>query len=244
MGLTIHYQLQSGLQSQKKVHELITRLRGRALDLPFERVGEIVELQGQQCDFEQYDREHPHRWLLIQAGQYVDDPLREGYSYNITPRHVIAFSTWPGNGCEEANFGLCRYPALIEVTDPLRRAPKRKIRTRLTRWHWGSFCKTQYASNPDCGGLQNFLRCHLAVIRMLDHAQELGILKGVSDEGDYWQQRDIEALAREIGLWNEMIAAWAGQLKDMAGDALVSAIAQFPNFEHLETAGRSKERLA
>ena len=47
-------------------------------------------------------------WLLIQAGQYVNDPRDEGY--RVAPTHVIAFSTWPGQGCEEANFGLCRYP--------------------------------------------------------------------------------------------------------------------------------------
>jgi hypothetical protein len=42
---------------------------------------------------------------------------------------------------------------------------------------------------------------------MLDHAKQLGILKSVSDEGDYWQGRDIEALARNVGEWNETLAA-------------------------------------
>jgi hypothetical protein len=219
---------------------LVTRLRGRAIDLPLERVDDIIELGGPECDFNQYDREHPCRWLLIQAGQYIDDPKHKGYSYNVTPIHVIAFSTWPGQGCEEANFGLCRYPGLIEVDDPVRPWLRRKIRTGLSAWTWGSFCKTQYASNPECGGVQNFLRCHLTVIRMLDRAQELGILASVSDEGDYWQRRDIEALARNVGEWNEMLAAWAGQLKDQLGDGLLSAIAQFPNFEHLEAAGQAR----
>ena len=27
------------------------------------------------------------------------------------PTHVIAFRTYPGEDCEEANFGLCTYPA-------------------------------------------------------------------------------------------------------------------------------------
>ena len=75
---------------------------------------------------------------------------------------------------------------------------------------------------------------------MLDHAKELGILQHVSDEGDYWDKRDIEALAREVGEWNEMLAAWAGQLKDQLGDGLFSAIAAFPNFEHLEAAGQGR----
>ena len=124
------------------------------------------------------------------------------------------------------------------MDDSHTRGRSRKIRTRLGGWCWGSFCKTQYASNSECGGLPNFLRCHLSVIRMLDHAKELGILESVNDEGEFWEKRDVEALAREVGLWNEMIAAWAAQLKDQFGDALVSAIAKFPDFERLAAEGR------
>jgi hypothetical protein len=239
MGLTIHYSLRSSTRSPKKARELLARLRGRALDVPFERVDDIIELSGPECNYEQYDREHPSRWLLIQAGAFVDDPRNKGYSYGVSPTHIIAFSTWPGNGCEEANFGLCRYPATIEVDNPVRRGQRQKIRTRRGGWRWGSFCKTQYASNPEVGGIQNFLRCHLSVVRMLDHAKELGILQSVSDEGDYWEKRDIEALAREVGHWNEMVAAFAGQMKDIVGDELISAIAAYPDFEHLEAAGAS-----
>ena len=183
MGLTIHYNLRSAARWPQQAWDMVARLRGPALDLPFERVGDTVELQGAQCNHEQYDRDHPHRWLLIQAGQYVDDPQNAGYSYGVTPQHVIAFSTWPGAGCEEANFGLCRYPSAIEVDNPVRRGNKRRIATRLAGWRWASFCKTQYASNPQHGGVANFLRCHLAVITMLDHARSLGILSQVNDEG-------------------------------------------------------------
>ena len=237
MGLTIHYNLCSSTRSPKKAHELVARLRGRALDLPFERVDDLIELSGPTCDHKQYDREHPSRWLLIQAGQFVDDPQHQGYSYTVTPIHVIAFSTWPGEGCEEANFGLCRYPATIEVDDPVRCWRRGTIRTGLSGWRWGSFCKTQYASNQDCGGVANFLRCHLSVVKMLDHARELGLLQSVSDEGDYWEKRDVAALAREVGSWNVMIAQQVGRLKDLVGDGFQAAIAEFPDFEHLEAAG-------
>jgi hypothetical protein len=240
MGLTIHYDLRSSTRSPKKARELVARLHGRALDLPFERVNDIIELAGQACDFYQHPQDDPHRWLLIQAGAFVDDPRDKQYSYRVIPTHVIAFSTLPGEGCEPANFGLCRYPAFIEVEDSMRRGQTRKIATKMGGWRWGSFCKTQYASNPDCGGVANFLRCHLAVVRMLDHARDLGILQSVSDEGGFWEQRDIEALAQEVGQWNQTIAAWAGQLKDQLGDQLFSAIAEYPNFEHLEAAGQGK----
>lgn len=239
MGLTIHYSLRAETRSPKQARELLTRLRGRALDLPFERVDEIVELSGRDCDYQQYDREHPHRWLLIQAGQYVDDPQYAGYSYGVTPQHVIAFSTWPGAGCEESNVGLCRYPSAIEVDNPAGRGNKRRIATRLVGWRWASFCKTQYASNPQHGGVANFLRCHLAVITMLDHARSLGILNQVNDEGGYWEKRNLRALAEEVGSWNEMLAGMAGQLRDWFGEQIAAEITQFPDFEHLEANGRA-----
>jgi hypothetical protein len=76
------------------------------------------------------------------------------------------------------------------------------------------------------------------VIALLDFAKSLGIIEGVSDEGSYWETRDVEALAREVGSWNEMIAGFAGQLKDALGANVVSEIAKFPNFEPLEARGR------
>ncbi len=238
MGLTIHYYLRSSARSLKTARELVARLRSRALDLPFERVDDVIELSGPACNYQQYGQDHPNRWLLIQAGQFVADPVYEGLSYSVAPSYVIAFSTWPGQGCEEANYGLCRYPGFIDADDPYAQGRSRKIRTRLSGWSWGSFCKTEYASNSECGGLPNFLRCHLSVIRMLDHAKELGILESVSDEGEFWEKRDVEALAREVGLWNTKLAAWAAQLKDQFGDDMVSAIAKFPDLEHSAAEGR------
>ena len=249
MGLTIHYGLRSRTRSPKKARELVARLRGRALDLPFKQVGDLIELQGEECDSDSCDREDPKHWLLIQAGQFVDipDPAGNGsYSYGVSPTHVIAFSAWPGEGCEEANFGLCRYPARIEVDDPVRRGRKRMLRTKLGGgWYWHSFCKTQYASNAKCGGVEHFLRCHLSVVRMLDFAKELGILDEVSDEGEYWERRDIKALAEEVGQWNELIAGFAGKFKDFVGDIqpesrVESAITEYPDFEHLEAVGADR----
>jgi len=239
MGLTIHYHLRSSTRSPKAARELVARLRGRAMDLPFERVDEIIELDGAACHYQQYDRDHPARWLLIQAGQFVKDPIREGYSYSVAPSQVIAFSTWPGRGCEEANFGLCRYPTAIEVGAD-QRGRNRQIRSGLRGWAWGSFCKTQYASDPQCGGVANFLRCHLLVIALLDHAQSLGILDSVADEGEFWAKRDVEALAREVGQWNESLASLAGRLKDLAGEQVFAEIARFPDFEHLEAEGAAR----
>ena len=78
------------------------------------------------------------------------------------------------------------------------------------------------------------------MVQLLDYAKELGILASVKDEGDFWERRDIEALIKEVGEWNQMIAGFYGQMKDSlaaAGNnpmALMSEIARFPDFEHLE----------
>jgi hypothetical protein len=245
MGLTIHYGLKSNTRSLKKARELVAHLRGRAMDLPFAQVDDIIEIGGEVPDFDRRGQDDPHGWLLIQAGQYIERTAADGreHCYRVAPTHVIAFGTLPGEGCEQANWGLCRYPAFIEVTDSNLPHRTKRLRTCLSGWRWSSFCKTQYASNPECGGVENFLRCHLAIVKMLDHAKTLGILEEVCDEGDFWKDRDVRALARQVGEWNEMTASFAGELTDLLGDQVEveAAITKFPNFEHLEAAGRGKE---
>jgi hypothetical protein len=239
MGLTIHYSLKTPLTQLDDIRALVDSLRQFARDLPFKEVGELLEFEGQDADFEQGNREDEDRWFKIQAGNYV----REGhYHVPVKPLHIIGFSTLPGEGCESANFGFCRYPAQIDVRTESGR--KRKLTTGLNAWCWGSFCKTQYASDPDCGGVQNFLRCHLCVVKLLDFAGNTGLMTvEVSDEGGYWENRDLEKLACEVGRWNEFIAAFSGILKDQAakqGVSLESAIAGFANFEHLEAKGMAR----
>jgi hypothetical protein len=217
MGLTIHYDLHADPCPPAQARQLVERLRQRALDLPFGKVGDIVEFEGQDCDFQQRDRGDPCRWLLVQSLRMTDTELEP-------PSHLIAFSTWPAEGCEQANFGLARYP------------------TAGLAWHWASFCKTQYASNPDYEGIDNFLRAHLTLVRLLDFAQEPGILRAVKDEGGFWEKRDVKDLVETVARWNQMIAGLVGQYKDLLGDESVAEITKYPDFEHLEAKGRDDNR--
>jgi hypothetical protein len=230
MGLTIHYKL-THAGNETSARNLIGQLHSAAQDLPFKELQDIVDLQGDACKFDNYDKESPLRWLLIQADQTLK--LDEHTYLGVPPTRILAFETWPGEGCEAANFGLCQYPATIEHHG-------KQIRTKPSGWRWSSFCKTQYASDPSCGGVENFLRCHLLVIALLDKAKELGVLESVSDEGDFWEKRDIKALVEEIGSWNNMIAAFAGKLRDALGDGVQSPITEFKNFEQLEQAGQAE----
>jgi hypothetical protein len=237
MGLTIHYQLAT-TGDEAHARKLVQQLRQAALDLPFDHVGEIAEFRGDECSWKQRADDDPYRWLLIQADTRIALPVkpeekRRGISrsMSVLPLHVIAFETEPGDGCEPANFGLCQFPRAVSHPE----FGKRK--TKLKGWSWDSFCKTHYASDPRCGGLPNFLRCHLGVVALLDEAKKLGFLGKVSDEGEFWETRSLDRLTKEIGEQSAMLAGFLGALKDAVG-IVEAPIAEYPNFEHLEAEGQ------
>lgn len=244
MGLTIHYQL-AAAGDEVHARKLVQQLRQAALDLPFQHVGDLVEFRGDECDWTRRAKDDPYRWLLIQTCTDVSLPVtpaerREGIrrDVDVLPAHVIAFEAEPGDGCEAANFGLCQYPR--EVSHP----QFGKLQTKLEGWTWHSSCKTHYASDPRCGGLPNFLRCHLGVVALLDEAQRLGCLGRVSDEGGFWQTRSLEGLTKQIGEQTAMLAGFLGMLKNVAGQApggsgaIEAPIVEYPNFERLEAEGQ------
>lgn len=220
MGLTIHYKLESNSPDYDHAQELVQDLHRAASDLPIAKVGQIMEFAGGDPD----NVDPAYRWLMVQANQIL---FREDQVAFVAPLHVIAFTTDPGPGCESANFGLCRYPATVEQKG-------QTIPTGLDHWHWQSFCKTQYASNPEDGGLENFLNCHLTLVRLLDRAKELNMLSEVNDESGFWEHRDIPKLVETIGQWNRQIAGFVGRFKDQFGGDFVAPITDYPNFEHLE----------
>jgi hypothetical protein len=244
MGLTIHYELAT-TGDEAHSRKLVQQLRQAALDLPFAHVGEIVEFQGDQCDWKQRADNDPYRWLLIQTRTDIALPLtpaerRRGVrrAMDVLPKRLIAFETEPGDGCEPANFGLCQFPGDVS------HAEFGKLKTKLKGWSWHSYCKTQYASDPRCGGLPNFLRCHLGVVALLDEAEKLGVLGTVDDEGNFWGTRSLERLTKEVGEQSAMLAGFLGALKDAVGQTSDGAgvveapIAGYPNFEHLEAEGQ------
>jgi hypothetical protein len=224
MGLSIGYTLTTDLGETADIRRLVEGFRQFALDLPLATVGPVVEFTAADDDPE----DETDRWLRIQAESYVQ--IGDTY-HTVAPTHGFAFSTWPGAGSEPANFGFCTYPPFVEIRGE-------QIPTQRPGWSWRSSCKTQYASNPSHGGVRHFLRCHLVVVKMLDFFQATGLTHvHVVDDGGYWQQRDVAALAREIVKWNELIAGFAGQLKDALGPTMEAAITDFADFEHLEAKG-------
>jgi hypothetical protein len=127
-------------------------------------LGELFVRRRGRATIESAGPGDPRRWLFTQASRWV---WRKGEGFRVAPHRLFAFSTSPGPGCEEANFGLALYPATVDVEG-------RRRRTGLGGWSWASFCKTQYAAGPEVGGVANFLKCHLAVIELLDAAKAIG----------------------------------------------------------------------
>jgi hypothetical protein len=219
MGLTISYQLRfSG--TVKLVREKILALHTIARELDFPWVGEIVELEGDECKLDMEDLEDPHAFLKIRASKLLGVSQDGSFSFQ-HPNYFIGFDTLPGQGCETAAFGLAIHSDLAETND----------------WSWTGFCKTQYASNPEYGGLEHFFRCHLQVIQMLDAAQSLGIQCKVTDGGNYWETRDKSVLAAALNQYNFLVASVIGHFKD--GSTKIEApILEYPNFEYLEAEGQ------
>ena len=215
MGLTIVYNLSTDEDDSTRVRDLIGQLRDRAVKLPFSEVTDVIELQDEAADYRNSGPDDPNWWLLIQAGQYL---LSESRSQPLPPSHLIAFTTVPGDGCEPANFGLCRRPR------------------GLSGWCWSSFCKTVYANHRDYGGVTNFLKCHIAVIKVLDYASELGFKTEVSDPSGYSESRRPEDLVRAVGGWTPQIALFLAGQRGETDETMLANIASYPVLQDLMAA--------
>lgn len=191
MGLTVHYSFELGDGDYALARERVEQLRQRALELPFENVGDTQHLVGGEC-VKTRDR---LRWFGLLNTDGGEFPMA-------TPDEIIGFTAYPKEGCESAEFGLRR------------RAD--------AGYGWQSFCKTAYAK----GSHLDFLRCHLSVIAVLDYAQELGLLRWVDDDSDYWQRRDwmdlllryrkFELKPSQLRLVSSELLRWFGPLKEKA----------------------------
>jgi hypothetical protein len=138
----------------------------------------------------------------------------------LSPLEGWSVGVLPGEGSEPAYFGLCRYPG-------------------IKGWRLSSWCKTQYAARH---GIENFLSAHRRVISLLDLWRDFGVDMDVCDEGEYWQSRSVEQLTRRVGLYDRLVAAVSGAVKDdpESNHSLSAEILKDPRFERLEAEGREQ----
>jgi hypothetical protein len=138
------------------------------------------------------------------------------------PTTVIGFAVEPGSRSESAAFGLAR----LDGGDT------------PSRWSWWCCCKTQYASVL---GDEHLIKCHTAVISLLDAAKQIGFECDVRDETGYFKSRDTNELVSRVAEMNRVVARLAGAFSDAFAEAggdtkqVQGEIFRHPDFERLET---------
>jgi hypothetical protein len=226
MGLTISYKLRSLEHNIDNIRGQVLALHHKAKDLCFMDVGEIIILKDQECTIDMNGGDDPNIELKVHGSEITSIDKDGKFSFR-HPSYIIGFTLIPGKGCSMADIGFRVYPDADQV------------------WTWFGYCKTQYASNPEYGGLDNFITSHLKIIDLLDAAQAMGVECDVTDNGNYWQSRDRALLASTVNDNNLFTAAVMGTLKDATTSqkaTLNAPILDFPNFEYLE--GDGQQRLS
>ena len=220
MGLTIHYKLSVAKNlSAAIVRELAQRTARYAQKIGCVEVSEVMRVEA----------DTPFTGLFVRAGReenccFGTVPAKGGWVVEVAP----------GEGCENALFGLCQYPRRI----PFRAG---SVATGFEGgWLLKGFCKTQYAG---AHGWEHFLKCHRRIISLLDFWRQLDVMVEVTDEGEYWQTRSEEKLRNKLQQYDGLVAAVGGMLKDASADhdngsSVASPIFDYVNFERMEHEGR------
>ena len=210
MGLSIHYTLTLPAAAKREaVERSVEALRRACAPLPLDFAADAIASDDGTCE-----------WGAVAIPQGRG---RVRTMAMIEPRQAVYFAARPGAGCEPVFLGVARHPE-----NPTTRG----------RWYGQWACKTQYASSPQHGGLDHFVRCHLAVIAMLDEAKRLEFGLKVSDEGGYWTSRRLPRLLATLDRYNRVIARLAGRMKDTFKGSFVAPITKRPDFEHLEAGAK------
>lgn len=220
MGLAIRYSLWCGKRIVlDDVRFFVEATRVRARELGFADAGRVQRAAERD--------EQTTRWVFAYQG---GDGWKHFAAAHAKCGYVI--EVWPGEGCESALFGLCRYP---------RRAPSLAGPVIVHRelWEFSATCTTQYACEH---GWDHFLRCHKMILGLLELWRQFGVDVEVIDEGRYWDTHSEEELRDVLNQYHRLIAMCAGAMKDAAeasgsGLRVESPIFERPDFEHLEHEG-------
>lgn len=189
MGLTIHYDFEFK-GTPKEALSKLESIRNIAMDLPFKEVGDLWELDYSKNFNDDIENKRiagkdseSYRWAKIQYGPKYSEGLIG--KLDVSQFKGWVFTVWTGKGCEPTNIGL-------------------KSRDNA-HWFGCAFTKTQYA--------EQFVRCHLLVVSILDVCKKFGILKNVSDEGEYYETRDLSMLGDNINESTKFIQQIGSMIK-------------------------------
>ena len=218
MGLHLNFELRlPAVLSRAQVIDRLELLRAFALGIPVSRVTPLFGAD-HSCSEEEEPSDRLEGffrlWTSILADPPADDP---DASVTWDEGSAVGFVVNPGRGSEVAPIGFLR---------------GRDDAGTREEWYWHTCCKTQYASVVSEAHL---VRCHTALVSILDHAIELGIDVVVRDETGYWESRDTAILVDSVRRMNHIVAMFAGKLSDdMPSVKIEAPIFEHPQFEHIE----------
>lgn len=259
MGLTIHYKY--AFNGEK--HELeqkLKELRQKFMRLPVRQVHDIVNVTKCRQEFG-YGKYADARFYQSELGftlQYAFEPLKRkrsklhkiiesvGGTINLHKLSNNEYRTYNALSCEiecadnDLKAKILRsgngYILPVDVGSGCEWFDIQMGRIgNSQKWRGWGFTKTQYA--------EDFVHCHLAVIKMLDLCKEAGILNKVNDEGNYWNTRDLKVLGNEINQYTFLIKSFFGALKDVVEEPLTvkSKIDKCENYVIVEDESNAKK---
>jgi len=250
MGLTLHYQWKIKTKLPR-ARRIVQRMHALAQELPFDSVSKIYEQDAPKGEFHFEEYDHPWR----QGDLYITRKRSDGESesVHVEATHAMFFIARV-EGAETMAIGLASHPPVVIHNEAQIEHDEQGIETtyigagdpiefptrRRGYYSWQSFCKTQYAGNPQYGGEANFLKAHLSLIELLDQFRARGLRVRCLDDSEYYKHRDVNRLLKTLGKWNGLIAGFAGQLGDLLkaeGLTMEAPIKDRPDFEHLEAKG-------
>ncbi len=207
MGLTIHYSFK---YLGNKPKETLEVLRLKCLELPLAEVNSVIHVDKDSCKklYELFNQNADDKIIVEKSNQLIGKTLdnwdliqcqtyRQNYS-GINPIEFCLLNLWAGEGCEGTAIILGKYPDAPNI------------------YQGNSFTKTQYATE--------FIKCHLSIIKVLDYCDELGILKEVSDEGDFWETRNLNSLGASLAEYDKLINSIGNKLNGVFGKDEITII--------------------
>lgn len=226
MGLKIGYWFEFRGSKPELVGK-IQELKARFQELPVTSVGDIVEIEHAHTTFDTNRGEkRPYLEALLGNSMALADFSTSMSKRAFTDRvervnetgNGLALTVDVGEGCEYFQILLGRFG-------------------EGETWYGGCTTKTQYA--------EHFIPCHLTVIAMLDLCKETGILKKATDDGEYWETRDLNVLGKNMNISTDRIRAIVAALKNSKeGRVLHAPIEQSANYVRMEEdTGRRRDEV-
>jgi hypothetical protein len=179
--LSLHLCYRLLLPGETKVDEvrsMISALKNFADTLEFEKVLGPAEYTTDDLD---EISEVPDIGKIIVSTMCGDPPDFYGVGFGGEPC-AITFAIGPRGECDPAILGLIAPGSRSDAGLP-------EDDLHPGEWFWSGACQTWRV------GLtteEDFLRYHIGLVRLLDHARALGMSVEVDDEAGYWESRSRE----------------------------------------------------